>query len=181
MPTLLQIITGADLIQYQDVISFNVWQVLISLLNLLLLFLLFKHFLFKPVKKVIDERKKAVNAQYDEAEKAKLDAEADKNAWDAKMEEAETEANAIIASATANANRRSDAIIEEARVKAGGIVRQAETAAELERRKAEEDIKQEIVDISTLLTEKMLSREIKEDDHRELIDSFISEIGDKHE
>ena len=45
--------------------------------------------------------------------------------------------------------------------------------------KAEESIKQEIVEVSTALANKLLEREINVDDHRDLIDSFIEKIGDE--
>ena len=48
---------------------------------------------------------------------------------------------------------------------------------ELEKKKAEQEIKGEIVSVSTLLAEKLLEREISEDDHKAMIDSFIEEIG----
>ena len=48
----------------------------------------------------------------------------------------------------------------------------------LERRKAKEDIKKEIVEVSGVLAEKMLEREINKDDHRAIIDSVIEEIGE---
>ena len=57
--------------------------------------------------------------------------------------------------------------------------KQAEAA--LERKKAKEGIKQEIVDVSACLSEKILEREIKQADHKKLIDSFISEIGEGDE
>ena len=44
--------------QTLDVISVNLWQILISLINLFLLFLILKKFLFKPVKKVLDQRQR---------------------------------------------------------------------------------------------------------------------------
>ena len=44
-------------------------------------------------------------------------------------------------------------------------------------KKAADDIKTEIVDVSMLISEKMIGRELKEEDHRELIDSFIDNIG----
>lgn len=178
MPSLLEIITSPDLIQSQDVISFNLWQVLISLCNLLILFLILKKFLFKPVKKIMSERQAAIDAQYQAAQDSLNEADASKAAYEEKLSGADEEAAAILKSATENANRRGEAIVTEAKTKAEGIVRQAETAAELERRKAEDDIKHEIVDLSTLLTAKMLSREIKEEDHRELIDHFLSDLDD---
>ena len=53
---------------------------------------------------------------------------------------------------------------------------QAEADAQLERKKAEEDIRREIADVSAQLTEKLLEREIRPEDHRELIDSFLQEL-----
>ena len=62
--------------------------------------------------------------------------------------------------------------------RADEIVRQAEADASLELKRAQDDIKREIVTVSTALTEKMLEREINEKDHRALIDSFIEDIDD---
>ena len=58
-------------------------------------------------------------------------------------------------------------------------MKQAETQAQLEMKKAEDGIKREIVEVSTALANKLLEREINADDHRNLIDSFIEKIGDE--
>ena len=54
--------------QTLDVISVNIWQILISLLNLYILYLIVKRFLFKPVKAVLEERRRELDSQYDAAE-----------------------------------------------------------------------------------------------------------------
>lgn len=164
--------------QSMEVISINIWQILISLCNLLVLFLILKKFLYKPVKKAMAERKAAVEEQYGAAEKAERSALASKEEWEQKLQNAGEEADTILKTAVANAGRRGDKIVAEAKEKAEGIIRQAEAEAELERKKAEAGIRREIVDVSAQLTEKMLSREIRPEDHRELIDSFIQEIGE---
>ena len=64
----------------------------------------------------------------------------------------------------------------EARDRASEIRRQAEADAQLERRKAEDEMKREIADVSTRLTGKLLQREINEEDHRSLIDSFLNDL-----
>ena len=56
------------------------------------------------------------------------------------------------------------------------IRKQAEADALLEKKKAEDDIRKEIADVSAQLTEKLLEREIRPEDHRELIDSFLQEL-----
>lgn len=164
--------------QSLDVISVNFWQILISLLNLVILFYLIKKFLFKPVNNMLKKRQDELGEKYDIANKAKEDAEAYKSEWSEKMALAKEEAEGIIKNATDEAKWRGDKIVSEAKDKADGIIRQAENQAELELKKAEEGIKQEIVDVSAALAGKMLSREINIEDHHNLIDSFIEKIGD---
>lgn len=164
--------------QSLDVISVNLWQIIISLLNLLLLFLIIKKFLFGPVKNVLQKRQQEIDEKYELAEKANTDAQENKEKWEEKLNDAKDEADSILKTATMNASKRSDKIIAEAKDKADSIVRQAENDIILERKKSEESIKKEIVDVSAALTEKMLNREINENDHRAIIDSFIKEIGD---
>ena len=50
--------------------------------------------------------------------------------------------------------------------------------APTKKKKAEDEIKEQIVDVSSALTEKLIEREINTEDHRKLIDSFISEMGE---
>lgn len=164
--------------QSLDVISVNLWQILISLANLLILFLLIKKFLYAPVQKMLDKRQAELNSKYDEAREAKSKAEQDEKYWHDKMESANSEADEILKKASENANRRSNKIIDTAKGEAEDILRQAQTDAELERKKATEGIKREIVDISAALAEKMLSREINIEDHRSMIDYVIDEIGE---
>ena len=56
--------------QNLDVISVNIWQILISLANLTLLFLIIKKFLYKPVKKVLQQRRDEIDSQYTAAAEA---------------------------------------------------------------------------------------------------------------
>ena len=166
--------------QSMEVISINLWQILISLANLVILFLIVKKFLFKPVKKVLAQRQDVMDAQYSAAQEAQAQALADKDAWEHKMQSAKAEADAIMKDAASKAQIRGDRIVSDAREKADGIIRQAQTAAELERKKAEDGMKKEIVDVSAALAEKMLGREINAQDHREMIDSFIEGLGEDH-
>lgn len=163
--------------QSLDIISINIWHILISLLNLVILFLLVKKFLFKPVKKLFAERKAALDHQYAAAEAAEEQAHAHRAEWEKKLQTADDEADAIIKEATDNAKYRAAQIVEEANAKADGIMQRAEAEAVLTQKKAEEGIKREIVDISAAIAEKMLAREVNAEDHRAMIDSFINEIG----
>lgn len=164
-----------------EIISVNLWQILISLCNLLILFLIIKKFLFKPVKKMLAARQDAVDRQYAEAETAKLAAEQDRAAYAEKLEGAAAEAEAVLQTAVSNANKRGEQIVAEAREKADGLLKQAGDSIELERKKAAGEIKEEIVTVSTALAEKLLEREVRAEDHRELIAAFMKEIGENHD
>ena len=164
--------------QTLDIISVNVWQILISLVNLLLLFLIIKKFLFKPVMTVLEKRRQEIDGQYAEADAAIEEANLSKKQWEEKLAAAEDEAEAIIQTAAENAKYRGDKLIEDAQKRAESIVRVAESEAELERKKATDSMKQEIVEVSGALAEKLLERELNREDHKAIIESFIEEIGD---
>ena len=165
--------------QTLEVISVNLWQILISLLNLLILFLLFKKFLFKPVNNMLAKRQSEIDARYDEADEAKRIAEEDKALWNEKIGTVKAETDEMIKKAQESAKRQGETIVSKAKDQADSIVRQAEVQAQLEMQKAQEGIKKEIVEVSTALANKLLEREINAEDHRDLIDSFIEKIGDE--
>lgn len=163
--------------QTLEVISVNIWQMIISLANLLILTLILKKLLYAPVRKALADRRAAIDSQYSDAEKAKNDALSSKKSYEEKLASAKSEADRIRSDALEEADRRSDKLISEAKDKAESIIRRAEEEAELERRKTADDVKREIADVSTALTEKLIGRELDKKAHHELIDEFIDEIG----
>ena len=162
--------------QFLDVISVNIWAILASLANLLLLTWIIKRFLFKPVKKMMDARRAAIDADYAQAKAALEEAEENRLNYEAAVAAAKQTSDQIIADASRTAEYRSNEIVAEAREKASEIRRQAEMDAVLERKKAEDEMKHEIANVSAQLTGKLLQREINEEDHRELIDSFLKDL-----
>ena len=162
--------------QNLDVISVNLWQILISLANLVLLFLILKKFLFKPVMNILEKRNSEIDESYENASKAEKEAEDSRAAWEDKLSGADAKAAEIVQNAADQ-----DTIIADAENKAEGIVRMAKTEALLERKKAADGIKREIVEVSSALSEKLLEREINAEDHKKLIDSFIDDIGDAND
>lgn len=164
--------------QTLDIISVNIWHILISLANLALIFWFVKKFLFAPVRNMLDARQAEIDKRYQQADEAKAQAESDRLEWNEKMQTADEEAKSILTEATETAKFRADQILADANDRADGILRRAEAEADLERKKATEGIKREIIDVSSLLAEKMLEREVNENDHRALIDSFIEKIGE---
>lgn len=164
--------------QALDVISVNIWSILISLCNLAILCGLLRKLLYKPVKATMNAREEAIAAQYRAADEAEQAAQADKAAYAEKLSGAQAEADSMLEQAAVNASRRGERIVADAQDKADGIIRQAKNEAELEKQKAQASIRREITDVSAALTEKLLGREMSQEDHHAMIDSFLDGIGD---
>ena len=164
--------------QNLDIISINIWQVVISLANLVILFLILKKFLFEPVKKIKAQRENEIEAQYKKAEKTNREANELKAGWEEKISTADQKADEIIGEAVERANERNEIMLYESREKADQIIRKAKADIERDRREARETIKKEIVDVSQAISEQIIRREINMDDHRDLIDDAIDKLGE---
>lgn len=159
-----------------ELISLNIWHIVASIANLLLLMLIIKKLLWKPVKKVLAERQNQVDEIYRTAEKAAEEAESDKALYSEKLAGAHAEAESIVKAATARADRQGDEIIEAANKKAADTIRKAEAELEQEKKKAMNELKNEISDISVAIASGIVDREINAEDHKDLIDSFIDKL-----
>lgn len=164
--------------QTLDVISVNIWQILISLANLLIMYLIIKKILFKPVQKVFAERNAQIEKQYSDAAHSKESAERDAALYEQKLAQADGEADAILRKARERADKMEQEIISEANAKAASMIRRADEDIAQEKKKAINDIKDEISSISIDIAQRLICREINEKDHKELIDGFISGIGE---
>ena len=162
--------------QSLSIISVNIWQIVISFATLAILTWIIKKLLFKPVKKVMDARRETIDSAYARAGEAEAEAEEHRKNYAAAMAAVNQTTDQMISQAARDAERRGAEIESAARERAQEIRKQAEEDARLEKKKAEEDIRREIADVSTQLTEKLLEREIRPEDHRGLIDSFLQEL-----
>ena len=159
-----------------EIISLNIWHVAAAILNLLLLTWIVKKFLFVPVQKMLAQRQEQVDTLYAEAEEANSAARADRALYEEKLAGAKAEADEIVRSAAVRADRMSDQILAEAAERASEKMRKADADIAQEKKKAINEIKNEISGMSVEIAEKVVGREINEEDHKVLIDSFIENL-----
>ena len=164
--------------QTLEVISINIWNILISLANLLSMFLVLKKFLFAPVKKIFAERQAQVEKKYSDADAAQQRADENSLMYEQKLAMADEEAEAILVDARDRADRLEQEIITEAQQKAASMIRRADAEIAQEKKKAVNEIKNEISAMSVDIAERMIGREIREEDHEALVDEFIGGIGE---
>lgn len=162
----------------ESFISINVLTALFTLINMILSFLILKKFLFKPVKKMIDDRQQEIDGLYADADTKIAEAEAMRNDYAAKMSGAKEESAELLRSARASAQQQGDEIIREAKDEASAIKQKAITDIALEKKKVLNEVKDEISDIALQIAEKVVEKELKPDDQSALIDDFIEKMGD---
>lgn len=109
------------------------------IINLLVLYLLLKKFLFKPVCKMMDERSAKIQSDLDGAAQAKADAEKMKTDYEAEIADAHSQAVEITNKAKAQAGRECDLMLENARAESAKIMKEAEKSIANEKEKAMDD------------------------------------------
>lgn len=166
-------------IQALQVISVNAWQILISLCNLLIMFLILKHFLFKPVQKMLGERKSQIDKIYQDAADDRTAANGMKQEYEARMAGAREEADNIVRTAVDTAQRKGDAIVFEASGQASHIKQKAEEEIAREKQQMLSDVKSEISELAVSIAAKVVEREIDQKDYDSFVDDFIKNVGDK--
>ena len=163
---------------YQALITLDGWTFLAQICNLMIQLVIFKKFLQKPIKQVIADRKAKADSELADAQKLRTEAEAMKAEYEQNLQTARTEANQIVTAAQKTATARSEEIVGEARAQAAALKQKAEADIAQERKKAVNEVKDEIGGIAMEIASKVVEREISEKDHKDLIDEFIKNVGE---
>ena len=163
---------------YQALITLDGWTFLAQICNLMIQLVIFKKFLLKPIKQVIADRKAKADSEIADAQKLRTEAEAMKAEYEQNLQNARTEANQIVAAAQKTATARSEEIVGEARAQAAALKQKAEADIAQERKKAVNEVKDEIGGIAMEIASKVVEHEISEKDHKDLIDEFIKNVGE---
>lgn len=163
--------------QTLSLVSIDPGTIIFTLINALIIFLIFKFFLFKPVGKVLDKRKEMAAAAITDAEKAKEAAEAAEKEYKDRLADAKEQAAEIVKQATLRAQKREEEIINEANQKAADIRAKAEENIERDKQRALNEVKDQISELVVMAAGKVVEKEISASDNEEIISKFLSEVG----
>jgi len=152
--------------------------IIFTLINMVILFLLIRHFLFDKVNNVIESRQEEVKNTYEEANNANEKAKKLELDYSEKLSMAKEESAEIVKSATKKAQSRSDEIINDAKLEASNIIQRSNSEIEREKKRAVNQIKDEISDIAFMVATKVIEKEIDKKDNDRLIEDFIKNVGE---
>lgn len=168
------------MVQSLDIISVNIWQIVISLINLLIIYRILKKFLFKPVQKVMDERQAQVDRIYGDANQSRTQAEQMKQEYEQRLASAREEADGLVRNAVQTAQKRSDQMVSEASAQASRIKQKANEEIAQEKKKMLQDVRSEISDLAVDIASKVVEREISPRDYDGFVDEFIRNVGENN-
>lgn len=151
----------------------------VVLVAMLVLFFLLSYLLFDPARKLLQKRKDLIAQQLAEAETTKQDALALKEEYDSRLAKVEEESAVMLAQARQKAKSRADEIVEEAGDEAHRIVTRAEREVALQKDKVRDEMKQEMVQVASLMAGRFVSESIDEKMQAELIDETLKEMSEQ--
>lgn len=164
-----------------EFISIDPTTIIATLINLLILFLIFRLVLFKRVNKVIEDRQQEIAQTYEEADETKRRADVLENEYNEKLLSAKEESANIIRESTKRAQARGDQIIDQAKTEAQNIITTAHNEAEREKKRAVNSVKNEITDIAFSVAQTLVEKEITKEDNERLIEAFIDNVGEEND
>ncbi len=161
-----------------EFVSIVPWEIVMQLVNLLILVLLLRHFLFGPVQRVLAQRDEEIAQQYAEAARTSEQAERTRQEYEQRMVTANQEAESIVTRAQQRAHWKEAEILDEAQRQADRIVERGSEDVEQERRRAVRSLREEVSALAMELAERVVGRELTARDHERLIQECIDGLGD---
>jgi F-type H+-transporting ATPase subunit b len=161
-------------------LKFEFWSIFEAVANIIILFVLLKIFLFKPINKMKNARTQSIQKDIDDAAKAKQEAEELRQQYEGSISEAKEEANRIIMKAHDDAETERARIIQSSHEEADEIVNSASETIENERRRVLQQAQSQIADLAIEAASKIVGANLDDEKNRRLVDEFLSEEeGDK--
>jgi F-type H+-transporting ATPase subunit b len=154
------------------------WTFVFQIVNTLILYLVLKKFLFVPVTEFIQGRQDEIQSSYDDAEKTNEEAKNLKSEYENKLDKVEEEKQEILIAAKKKADEQGSEIIKESKEQAAKLKEKAEQEIEIEKKKAINDVKDDISSMVIMAASKVLENEVDESRNKKLVDDFIKEVGE---
>ena len=155
-----------------------IFQLIFTGIAIFLLFMAASYLLLDPVRKKLNDRKEKVMREQREALENREAALRMREEYDGKLREINKTAEQILSDSRKKAMQRENEIILNAREEAGRIIAGAKEEAALEQKRVNDEVKQEIISVASLLSEKLVAASLDEEKQNALIEQTLREIGD---
>ena len=149
-----------------------------TIINLVVLYLLLKHFLIGPVMNIMEQRKLMIEEGFRNAQTAQDDANRLKQEYETALSGAKQESVQLIEDARKGAKAEYDRIIIEAGEKADTMLESAKESVRVEREQTMKELKSQIAGLAAASAAKIISGNADEKESQDLYDQFLKEAGE---
>lgn len=150
----------------------------LSIIAVFALFLIASHLLFNPVRDMLRKRQEKIKGELDSAAKDMAEAKDLKAEYESRLKDIDKEAENILSEARKKALANESKIVAEAKEEAARIIERANVEAELEKKKAADEVKREMVVLASLMAGKVVNAAIDTTVQDSLIEETLKEMGD---
>lgn len=156
------------------------WDLVFTIINLVILFLLVRRFLYKPVMGIMEKRQSIIDNQFNSAKEAEEKANALKSQWEANMSSMEAEKARILAEANAKAKDEYNRIVANANSEAAGLIDNANKKIAAEKEKTIRDVESQVANIAMLAAAKIVNEKSRELNNSAIYDDFLASTEKKN-
>ena len=152
-----------------------------TIINLVVLYLLLKKFLIKPVTNIMEERERQIADGLNQASNAREEAEVLKNEYEAALTGAREESMKIVEKAQVQAKADYERIVKDAGEKADDMLDSAKANIEMEREQTMKELQSEIAGLAITAAAKIVSNKAENQGNQDIYNQFLGEVGDAHD
>lgn len=150
----------------------------LMIIAMFFLFMFASHFLFNPVRKMLQDRQDKIKGELEQAAADQKSAQESRKLYEEKLAATDKEAEAILTDARKRGMENEARIVAEAKEEAAKIVDRARVEAELEKKKMADEVKREMIAVASVMAAKIVAANIDANAQHELIEETLKEIGD---
>ncbi|SFH69208.1 ATP synthase F0 subcomplex B subunit [Tindallia magadiensis] len=161
----------------QGLVEFS-WTFVFQIVNTLVIFLLLRHFLFKPTTDFMEKRTRDIEKDIEDAVNMKKNAEELKASYEEKLANIKQERSDMMKEAARKAEERADGIMKEAREEIRKMEERSRLDLEREQSKAIHEFKNQISELAVLAAAEVMKQELDPQSHEKMIQEFIEQMGE---
>ncbi len=151
----------------------------LQILNFLILLFILAKFAYKPLMKVLDERRARVANDLETAEKTRVEAEALKEQYSKQLAEARTEATAIIDKANKAGQKVHDDYVAQAQAEKDQMMAAAKQNIANEKDQAMTDVRAQVIALATEIAGKVVDQKLNSAADQELVAKTADSVLNK--
>lgn len=163
---------------YQPLLSVD-WNLLFTVITLLVLFVILKHFFFEKVHAFMVAREEDVQSSFHRADEVNRLADEKLEQYEQKIAGAEEESRKIIKAARDEAKAQASVIVEQANAQARAVMEHSQKEIRREQYNARKELQEEIGSLAILAAQQLLERELSTENQHEIVNQIIKEAEEK--